>query len=209
MPLSLFVAAAIYASAANLQSPTSTSRVLTCGAPFGPTASAASLTKVFGESNVLTDDIEIGEGETEEGTVLFGGLPEDRLEILWTDPKRQQLPRMVIVRASKSRWKARTGLTIGITLQTLERLNRRPFRLTGFGWDYGGTVMSWSEGSLDVPESAPCRIRARLTLGDRVGDAREGPWYRQVLGDKDFSSGHPAMQALNPVVYEVFMDYAR
>lgn len=34
-------------------------------------------------------------------------------------------------------------------------------------------------------------------------------WYRQVLGDKEFSSGHPSMQALNPIVYEVFLDYAR
>jgi hypothetical protein len=31
------------------------------------------------------------------------------------------------------------------------------------------------------------------------------PEYRQVVGDRVFSSGHPAMQALNPRVYQIIV----
>ena len=36
-------------------------------------------------------------------------------------------------------------------------------------------------------------------------NATGSPEYRQVLGDHVFSSGHPAMQALNPRVYQMIV----
>jgi len=54
----------------------------------------------------------------------------------------------------------------------------------------------------------PCTIRARLRP-EGVQDAERQISYRQVLGDREFSSGHPAMQTLDPSVYEVWLDYAR
>ena len=69
--------------------------------------------------------------------------------------------------------------------------------------------MSWASGLLEQQAGAGCRIRARLSIGDRVERESVGPWYGQVRGETEFSSGHPAMQALNPAVYEVFVEYAR
>jgi hypothetical protein len=184
-------------------------RILSCDGPFSPKMTPDTLRATFGAANVTTDDIQIGEGDVEKGTVLFPTSAEDRVEILWRDAKLQQDVRLIVVRGEKTRWKTAEGLTLGVGLRTIERLNRRPFRLLGFGWDYAGTTMSWSNGLLDNPKRAGCDIRARFSIGDRVEKESLGPWYGQVMGDKEFASGHPAMQALDPVVYEIFIEHLR
>src|SRR5688500_18184692 len=70
---------------------------LACEGPFRPDASAASLAAYFGSTNVTDADIDIGEGETEPGTVLFPSS-NDRVEVLWMDGGRRMHPRRVIVR---------------------------------------------------------------------------------------------------------------
>jgi len=182
-------------------------RILSCDGPLSPKMTPDSLKASFGAANVASDDIQVGEGDVEPGTVLFPTSAADRLEILWRDQKLQQDVRLVVVRGEKTRWRTTEGLTLGLSLRMVERLNRRSFRLLGFGWDYAGTTMSWSKGLLDKPKTGGCEIRARLSIGDRVEKETLGPWYGQVMGDKEFSSGHPAMQALNPTVYELFIQY--
>jgi hypothetical protein len=65
--------------------------------------------------------------------------------------------------------------------------------------------MSWSGGVLEKLSSEPCELRARLSPGDISGEVALHKWSRQVGGERQFSSGHPAMQALNPAVYELFI----
>jgi len=43
---------------------------------------------------------------------------------------------------------------------------------------------------------------------DRM-DANSTQLANQLKGEREFSSGHPAMQALNPAVYELMLQYAR
>src|SRR5438874_11530804 len=122
---------------------------------------------------------------------MFDDSKEDRVEILWNDVQARRRPRIVQIRGNESRWRMPSGLTLGIDLQTVEKLNRRPFRLLGFEWDYQGTVVSWSKGLIGSPSSAPCEVVARLWHEGANADLRK--WYLQVLGDREFSSGHPAM----------------
>jgi hypothetical protein len=183
----------------------SAKRLLSCEFPFDAEASAATLSEHFGPTNVASAEIDVGEGETEPGTAIFPHSPNERVDILWTDETRQHKPRAVFVR-NGSRWHTRAGLTLGVNLRTIERLNRRPFRLLGFAWDYGGTVMSWAGGVLESEQFGTCRVRARLTTGD-IRDSERARWFRQVIGAREFSSGHPAMQALNPFVYEIWLEY--
>jgi hypothetical protein len=185
-------------------------RVLSCDGPLSPGMTPKSLAAAFGAANVTTADVHLGEGFFEKGTVLFSASPEDRVEILWTDEELQRDARMVVIRGDKSRWRTVDGLTVGVSLRMIERMNRRPFRLLGFGWDYGGTVMDWSKGLLDNAADGPCTIRARFApvqndLGQYVNGTEK--YVSQVGGEREFSSGHPAMQALNPVIYEIFIQY--
>jgi len=185
-------------------------KIISCEGPFAPTTTPDVLAAAFGAANVTTEKIHVGEGEFEEGTVLFSNVPEERLAILWTGGITQGRPRDLFIRGEKSRWRTARGLTLGTPLDAVERLNRRPFRLLGFRWDYGGTAMHWSGGLLDGPRGAPCRIRARFApQQNAAGEYASGAekLLDQVSGEREFSSGHPAMHALNPVINEIFVQY--
>ncbi len=176
-------------------------RAFDCVSVFTSTVSEGDLRRQFGDANVVAGLVEIGEGQTEDGTTLFPHSPEDRVTLLWADIAGRRLPRWVSVRDAASRWRTPEGIGIGTALRSIERLNRRPFRLLGFHWDYGGTVMSWSGGRLEPPGNHPCWPRFRLSPAGR------SPRTAEVSGDREFSSGHPAMQSLNPRVYEIFLTY--
>jgi hypothetical protein len=92
------------------------------------------------------------------------------------------------------------GICLGTTLKQLEQINRKPFRIAGFAFDYSGTVISWSQGALEQELDSPGRVILRL---EPPQDQWQQPDYRSVLGDRSFSSGHPAMQRLNPSVYQL------
>ena len=178
-------------------------------ATFSPDISAADLRARFGEKHVQTAPVPWGgaEGDFNEGTVLFGKEPDARLEILWHDTAGKRNPEWVSVRGTRSRWRTPAGITLGTYLRMLEKLNAGPFRLLGFGTDVSGTVMSWSDGRLAAQDSTECRVRLRLGVAwDSTEDGRSPP-FRQLIGEREFSSGHPAMQALNPSVYELFLQY--
>jgi hypothetical protein len=87
-------------------------------------------------------------------------------------------------------------------LRTLERLNARPFVLAGFDWDYEGTVLYWQGGELAPTATERCRLIVRLEPSP--GAPRD--LVDQVVGDRDFPSDHPAMRALNPLVYPIILE---
>lgn len=179
-------------------------RVFECGTVFGPETTPASLVAVFGEENVVTKPVHAGEGGYELGTVIFPGT-DDEVEVLWKEPTLAGGPRIVRTRGAEGSWETPLGLKVGLDLRSIERINRRPFRLAGFAWDYGGTVASWEGGRLEQPPDATCGIRSRLSAGDLGDDAALWRAERRVLGDDIFSSGHPSMQLLNPKIHELFL----
>lgn len=179
---------------------------LDCEGTFAPDASAASLAKRFGAEHLTTSDVYVGEGSYEAGLVLFAGAEVKRVEILWKDPQNQRAPRIVSIRGKESHWRTIHGLTLGTDLKTLERINGVPFTLAGFGWDYSGTVTSWAGGLLGSVDGH-CRTVVRLAPEHREEDPIWSNWYEQVIGDREFSSNHPAMQELNPKVYVVVLSY--
>jgi hypothetical protein len=175
---------------------------------FSPRTSATKLAARFGAANLTTAMVNWGEGDVSPATVLFADDAEARLEIHWSDERNQRNPDAVRVREDKTRWTSPAGITIGTTLRTLERLNGRPFRLAGFAFDWAGTVTTWSGGRLGARRGADCLVAVRLNPRPESNrDGRLKGLAEQVDGDKIFSSRHPAMQALNPSVYELLIDY--
>jgi hypothetical protein len=174
-----------------------------CGSVFRPDITVANLEERFGAPMVQDREISIGEGDYVRGTAVFPGTA-DQLEILWQGADRRS-PSRIIVNQSGSRWATPEGIKVGTALRDIERMNRRPFRLLGFGWDYTGTVMSWSGGHLERGDTESCRLRVRLR--PTAADLEHNLSYRQVIGDREFSSGHPAMQDLNPRIYEMWLDF--
>jgi len=162
------------------------------------------LKRVYGEANVKDFDVDTGEGIFEKGTAVFPDDPSKRIEILWTDSQSKRFPEYLYLRGpAPSLWKTVDGVAPGTTLLDLERLNLRPFRLLGFGHDGSGAVVSWGNGRLDrdfgsfaFPDKRP--VIMFLDPGEITRE--QMALVRQIRGDREFSSGHPAMQTLNPRV---------
>ena len=169
--------------------------------PLSSRSSAADLRSHYGAQNVEPARIELGEGETAPGTVLYPGDSRRRLEIIWRDAVAQQRPARIILRGPRSQWQVGRGISLGTSLQDLERLNGRPFTLAGFGWDYAGVIISWNGGSLEKPLAG---IKLYLDPGPAQNESAP---YSQVIGDRDYSSSLPAMQQLNPRVAQIFVDF--
>jgi hypothetical protein len=166
-----------------------------------PTTSQADLQRRYGKESVTPTRVELGEGETTPGTVLFPSDSARRLEIVWQDTVTLKRPARVILRGNRSEWKIEPGISLGTSLQELERLNNRPFTLAGFGWDYAGVITDWKGGALD---SALAGIKLYVDPGPAQ---YESAAYSKVLGDRDYSSSLPPMQQLNPRVGQIFVDF--
>ena len=171
------------------------------------TDTEATLRARYGTDNVASERIHLGEGETAPGTVIFPNDSSRRLTVTWDDTVARARPTRVTIDSRETRWFVIPGVTIGTSLSELERLNGGPFKLFGFSWDYAGTVSGWDGGRLDSlwrggPEN---KVLVWLRLSpDSAG--YESPHAREVAGERIFSSSLPAMRALNPSVYALFIE---
>lgn len=155
----------------------------------------------FGRA-VRDSSVHVGEGQSEPGTIIHPDDPLRRIEVVWLDSSAVR-PARIQVRGDSSLWSVAEGITLGTTLDQLERANGGPFTLTGFGWDYGGTVMGWGEGAL---EQALLGGDGRVLL--RLAPSQPGGAVpAQVAGDGVFRSDLPAMRDLRPAVREMIVEY--
>jgi len=159
------------------------------------------LAKAYGAKSVRDSSIELGEGDTEIGSLLYADDPQRRVAILWSDAAVKQAPRRAILRGERSRWMLPQDISLGTSLTELEKANGRPFRMTGFAWDYAGGVTSWEGGALDSLLPG-----VRLYLEPRIED-RAGSAYRRIQGDREFVSSDANLRTLNPRVYQIFVDF--
>jgi hypothetical protein len=160
----------------------------------------------FGARNVIDGDVGVGEGETAPGTTVFPRDPIRAIDILWKDPKTKRSPHILSIGGKASQWKTAHGISLGTSLRELEQINGKPFVLSGFGWDYSGTVYSWEGGVLSKDFEGHGRVILRLDT-DLVPPSLPQPDYNHVSGDGSFSSSNPAMQKINPRVYEILWEF--
>lgn len=139
------------------------------------------LARIFGSKNIESYDIHVGEGMFVKGTRIFGNT-KNAVLIEWND--KSGTPLRIIIDGEGTDWKTSEGVTIGTTLEELEKINGGPFQIFGFGWDYEGRTVSWENGKL------PSELQLDMTSTKKVSPEEE----RQVLGDGFFSSDHPVMK---------------
>ena len=169
------------------------------------TDSEASLRRRYGDSNVVAGAVNVGEGETEAGTILFPRDSTRRLTIMWADSLKRTHPTNVEVDGSPTRWVVFPGVSLGTSLADLERLNGRPFRLFGMDFDYSGTVESWEGGRLDSLWTPTGESRRFVGLRLQPNNGGDSAAYARVMGERLFSSSDSAMRVLNPKVYDLFV----
>lgn len=172
-----------------------------CAGPFAPDTDEAALIRQFGRANVVFRTVPAAEGEMVKATVLFPQDRSRRVEIIWLDEKKRRRPGDVLV-YDPGPWRTPEGIGIGATLAEVERANGKPFTLSGFGWDYGGSVLDFEGGRL-APNKLANGNGCRLLLRFSPPGAYEG----DVDGDREFRSDDAAMRAAKPVVYQMVLSY--
>jgi hypothetical protein len=178
--------------------------------PINKDTSEAQLAALFGRANVRRMTVDVGEGEKRTGTVLFPNDPKKKAYILWRDTETRLHPESVSIRNRNTLWKTDRGITIGTSLRMLERLNGRAFAISGFAWDYEGTVLHSNGGKMsELGTGSGERIAGRTLLlrlspSERARKMRE---YQKVLGDGTFLSNNIAMRRINPGVYEMIVEF--
>jgi hypothetical protein len=168
------------------------------------------LIKIFGTQNVKRVNVDVGEGETQPGTVVYPNDPSKKLLIIWRDAATREAPESIRINSKNTLWKTDRGITIGTPLKTIEEMNGRSFALTGFGWDYSGTVLhsnGGKVGELGAESGEDVTGRTLLLRLQPSAAMQKGPEYKSVLGDGKFFSDHPAMKKLDPRVYEMIVEF--
>lgn len=161
----------------------------------------------YGSDNVRTDSIFGMDDGPVEGLVIFPDSEARRLEVFWHDPERKAGP--INVKAVGSAWRTPSGLSVGMNLLAVERLNGWPFRLAGFHTELQGGVRSWGRGSIADrlyfadPEARTCSFTVHFQ--PRYDGSDDADLMRLVRTGREYSSGHPAMQGLNPEVVAIWI----
>jgi hypothetical protein len=179
--------------------------------PVTATTTRSSLAKSFPSGAVEDDEIELDEGMLQPATLVNRKDPSQALAISWN---AAGTPKQIFLcwglRRGTCRWQTSNGIRFGTRLSELESLNGGPFTISGFGYNYGGNVISWNRGKL-----APSRCSGRLVLtldGERSGGLYTVPMtseeLRSIRGDRPIPSSTPAFQKLNPRVVGMLVAFS-
>lgn len=176
--------------------PASFRTVVECSGPFAKDSGMLALAVAYDSRNMIFTQ-ETVQGTQVGVTVLFPKDPRRRLEVWWRNPNRTGT--YLIDIANKSIWTAPKGLRLALTVEQLEKLNHKPFKLKGFDGNDVAQVSDWGGGEL---ASLPGGCKAGVSLHANAKTAAD-----ELPAKDEYSSDDPALRALKPTVSEILIGY--
>lgn len=176
--------------------------VIKCDGVFGRNGSHAGLAKAFGTDNVIDQEIDSAGGKKIKASVLYPDHPKARLEFVWRDEKARRQPTMIRAK-DQSGWATANGIRIGMALADVEKINRKPFKLSGFDWELGGRVTDWQGGALGERQPGGCTLGVEFVHSEDAPEAN----LNKVSGDREFRSDNADMRAVEAYVAAVTISY--
>lgn len=156
------------------------------------------LVKGFGAARLKDQPVSIGEGFTEPGTRVDLGSKRS-FTVVWTDASRTK-PKEI--RNLGSDWRTAQGIGVGTSLAQLQQ-KLGTFKLYGFAWDYGGTVLLEGTKLAKYKDVLILRLRTAPNAAQRSPND-----YQAVTGDGLFSSTNRHLSPLKPEVGEMIVRLA-
>ncbi len=180
--------------------PKAGAHAVACGGAFAKNSNHLKLMQAFQPQNVDYGEVAGAGGAKLNATILFPKDPKRHLEVLWQNEAARS-DTSVIVITGQSTWTAPKGLRLGLTLAALEKLNGKPFRLSGFDQADGSAVLDWQGGAL-----------ASLPGGCKVGvkfapDPKASADVLAAAGGTELGSDDAAIRAVKPTVAEIILGY--
>jgi hypothetical protein len=132
---------------------------------------------------------------------LFPNDPKRRLEVWWSDRTHRSDIHLIVI-GGQSTWTAPDGLRLGQTLEQVEKINQKPFKLKGFDKDHIATVSDWDGGAL-ATLAGDCKLGLSLRADAKASAEKIGA----LSADKEYSSSDPAIRAAKPTITEILIGY--
>jgi hypothetical protein len=175
-------------------------RQINCSGPFAHDSSHIRLAQVFGAQNVTFTEVDGPANSKLMASVLFPKDARRRLEVLWSNEGARTGTQVIAING-QSGWIGPRGLKLGMPLSALEKLNAKPFKLTGFG-DSGSTVADWQGGALSSLPGG-CKVGLRLSADRRATDEQR----KRVADAQELESNDAGVRAVRPAVKEILIGY--
>jgi hypothetical protein len=180
---------------------TANPHVVVCSGVFGPDSSHLKLAMAFHSKNVEFAQVDASSGAKVMASVLFTKDPSRRLEVWWSKPASRSDTHLIVING-RSEWTAPGELRLGLTLPDVEKLNGRPFRLSGFDRSGVATLSNWDGGGLAALPGG-CKVGISL----RPAPTATASAIASLPADREFSSGDGTLRAVNPTVSEILVAY--
>ena len=180
--------------------PAAPANVVACSGLFAKDSSHVKLAEFFQAKNIDYGPVEGAGGSALNATILFPKDPKRRLEVLWQNDATRSGTSMVVI-TGQSQWKGPKGLHLGLALAALEKLNGKPFKLSGFDQPNGARAVDWMGGALaSLPGG--CQVGIKLDA-DRKATAD----LLAAVAGKELVSSSPALKAVKATVSEIVLGY--
>jgi hypothetical protein len=139
--------------------------------------------QIFGAQFIKEGDIFFPEGLSAKGFYIF---KDDAQELQCVTDEKTGAIETILIRQPAASWATAEGIKIGARLDELLKMNEKPIRFTGFGWDYGGNICSFNggklaglEGKLSINLGEPDDING---LEEFLGDTECSTTNKKILG---------------------------
>jgi hypothetical protein len=176
-------------------------RTIACSGVFAKDSSHLKIAVAFDSKNITFTEVDSGVGGKVQATVIYPSDPKRRLEVWWNNPASRSDTYLIIING-QSNWIAPKGVRLGLGLQAIEKLNKKPFKLKGFSKDNIAAVSDWQGGALATLPGG-CKVGVNLAVDPKApAEVRSA-----VTGDKEFESSDPAMRAAKPAIAEIIIGY--
>jgi hypothetical protein len=186
---------------AQQRAPTTGTHVIACSGTFGKDSSYLKLGMAFDSKNITSTNVEASDGSEVPASVLFPNDPKRRLEVWWSRPSSRSGIHLIVI-GGQSTWTAPGGLRLGQTLEQVEKLNHKPFKLKGFDKDGIATASDWDGGALATVVGA-CNVGLSLRADANASAEKIGA----LSADEEYSSSDPAIRDTKPTISEILIGY--
>jgi hypothetical protein len=181
--------------------PAEPGRTVACSGAFSQKSNHIALATRYGPQNLTFAEVDGPDGTKLMASVLYPSDPRRRLEVLWQNEAGRSGTSLIAING-QSTWTAPKGLRLGMQLVALEKLNGKPFRLTGLDKDNVSSVLDWQDGAL-AKLPGGCKVGLRLRPDPKApAEARA-----EVAGDKQFLSNDASVKAIKPTIAEILIGY--
>lgn len=175
--------------------------IVACSGVFGRDSSHAKLASAFQSRNVAFTQVDNSSGDKVMASVLYAKDPRRRLEVWWSKPASRSDTHLIVING-QSDWIAPGDLHLGLTPAELEKLNGKPFKLSGFDKNHVATLSDWNGGLLAAPAGG-CKIGISLRADPKTAAST----LNDLPADRSFTSSDAALRAANPTVSEILVAY--